>query len=134
MHTNKLMYSLDTTMEIICQIHPIEFQLYHDIGQMIQLNSLQRPKASDVRSIVREELTEKTYIYINQKLIFFIFQQIFSRIVFILLYTNDYPHPHPQEFGKHALKRPKKELGLWYIRTQKEHTRNGGFFAFNFQF
>ena len=65
---HELMYSLDTTMEIICQIHPIEFQLFqlcHDIGQMIQLNSLQRPKASDVRSIVREELTEKTCIYIN---------------------------------------------------------------------
>ena len=85
-------------MEISCQIHPVEFQsfqLYHYIGQMIQLNPLQRPKASDVRSIVREELTEKTYIYINQKLIFFIFQQIFSHIVFILLYTNDYSHPHP---------------------------------------
>ena len=88
-------------MEIICQIHPIElqlFQLYHDIGQMIQLNSLPRPKASDVRGIVREELTEKAYIYINQKLIFFIFQQIFSRIAFILLYTNDYSHSHPQGF------------------------------------
>ena len=124
-------------MEIICQIHPIEFQLFrlsHDIGQMIQLNPLQKPKASGVRSIVREELTEKTYIYINQKLIFFIFQQIFSRIVFILLYTNDYSHLHPQEFGKHALKCPKKELGLWYIRIQKKNTRNGGLFAFNFQF
>ena len=104
MHANKLMYSLDTTMEIICQIHPVEFQLFqlfqlfHDIGQMIQLNSLQRPKASDVRSIVREELTEKTYIYLNQKLIFFIVQQIFSHIVFILLYTNDYSHPYPQGF------------------------------------
>ena len=61
---------------------------------MMQLNSLQSPKASDVRNIVPEELTEKTYIYINQKLIFFILQQIFSRIVFILLYTNDYSHPH----------------------------------------
>ena len=65
---------------------------------MIQLNSLQKPKVSDVRSTVREELPEKTCIYINQKLIFFIFQQIFSRIVFILLYTNDYSHPHPQGF------------------------------------
>ena len=88
-------------MEIICQIHPVEFQLYHDTGQMIQLSLLQRPKASDVRSIIREELTEKTYIYINQKLIFFIFQQIFSHIVFILLYTNDYLHPHPHPHPPH---------------------------------
>ena len=105
------MYSLDTTIEIICQIHPVEFQLfrlYHDIGQLIQLNSLQRPKASDVRSIVREELTEKTYIYINQKLIFFIFQQIFSHIVFILLYTNDYSHPHPQTILLYSMLLPRR--------------------------
>ena len=77
---------------------------------MIQLNSLQRPKASDVRSSVREELTEKTYIYINQKLIFFSSQQIFSLIVFILLYTNDYshPHPHPQTILFYSMLLPRR--------------------------
>ena len=46
-------------MEMICQIHSTEiqlFQLYHEIKQKTRLNSLRKIKAVDVGSIVREEL------------------------------------------------------------------------------